>query len=180
MSEWYDCWELLAWDSPSQRRLEVVNQVLAELATATAKALSADMVSDRPRLLPSVGPELPRPRNPLRRSDLLINARHEPVLHEQLAAELASADQIDLLCAFIKWQGLRLLVDALATRLRAARPMRGFADGRAGPIRGRLSPFSCGVDDLAQLGIHIEAVCFEPATGLGPLGCAEDRVVLRE
>ena len=94
------------------RRLEVVNDILAQLMVATARATAEDLVDTGPRLLLAVGGNPPRPQNPLRRADLLINARHEPALHEELAAELASADQVDLLCAFIKWQGLRLLLDA--------------------------------------------------------------------
>lgn len=35
----------------------------------------------------------------------MTNGRGEPTL----AAELASADRVDLLCTFVEWQGLRLL-----------------------------------------------------------------------
>src|SRR6185312_4736209 len=40
---------------------------------------------------------------------LMTNSRNEPTLAAELRAELASADHVDLLCAFVKWQGLRLL-----------------------------------------------------------------------
>lgn len=43
----------------------------------------------------------------------MTNAHNEPTLAAELRAELASADQVDLLCAFVKWQGLRLLADEL-------------------------------------------------------------------
>ena len=39
----------------------------------------------------------------------MTNARTEPTLAADLRAELASADHVDLLWAFVKWQGLRLL-----------------------------------------------------------------------
>lgn len=39
----------------------------------------------------------------------MTNARTEPTLAAELRAELASADHVDLLWAFVKWQGLRLL-----------------------------------------------------------------------
>ena len=39
----------------------------------------------------------------------MTNSRNEPTLAAELRAEMASADHVDLLCAFVKWQGLRLL-----------------------------------------------------------------------
>jgi superfamily II DNA or RNA helicase/HKD family nuclease len=44
----------------------------------------------------------------------LLTASHEdPSLAHELRRELESADQVDLICAFIKWRGLRLLESAL-------------------------------------------------------------------
>ena len=58
-------------------------------------------------------PRLPRPATPFSDAALMTNARHEPTLAAELRTELASADYVDLLCAFVKWQGLRLLEDQL-------------------------------------------------------------------
>ena len=65
-------------------------------------------------------------------------ARHEPTLAAELRAELASADHVDLLCAFVKWQGLRLLEDQLNELRRRGVPLRvitttylGATDARA-------------------------------------------------
>ncbi|WP_432546146.1 DUF3427 domain-containing protein [Kineococcus sp. SYSU DK004] len=52
---------------------------------------------------------LPRPSTPLSDAALLTNARGAPALGAELRRELASADRVDLLCAFLKWSGLRLL-----------------------------------------------------------------------
>ena len=68
----------------------------------------------------------------------MTNAHNEPTLAAELRAELASADHVDLLCAFVKWQGLRLLENELnELRLRNA-PLRvitttylGATDARA-------------------------------------------------
>jgi hypothetical protein len=50
-----------------------------------------------------VGPDRTRrPQVPLSRGDLFINARNQPPLHDEIAAELASADAVDLICAFVK------------------------------------------------------------------------------
>ena len=54
-----------------------------------------------------------RPQTPLSEAALLTNGRDEPQLRSELLAELSSADSVDLLCAFIKWEGLRLLTESL-------------------------------------------------------------------
>jgi hypothetical protein len=54
-----------------------------------------------------------RPDIPLSSSALLVNGREQPQIGREVIKELASADQVDLLCAFLKWHGLRLIEDAL-------------------------------------------------------------------
>lgn len=53
--------------------------------------------------------DTPAPLVPLSASVLLVNARGEPGLAQNLAREIPSADSIDLLCAFVRWYGLRVL-----------------------------------------------------------------------
>ncbi len=79
----------------------------------------------------------PRPATPLADTALMTNAHNEPTLAAELRAELVSADHVDLLCAFVKWHGLRLLEDELnELRLRQV-PLRvitaypGATDARA-------------------------------------------------
>jgi superfamily II DNA or RNA helicase/HKD family nuclease len=81
---------------------------------------------------------LPRPATPFSDAALMTNARNEPTLAAELRAELASADHVDLLCAFIKWQGLRLLENQLNELRRRSIPLRvitttylGATDARA-------------------------------------------------
>ena len=68
----------------------------------------------------------------------MTNARNEPTLAAELRAEMGSADEVDLLCAFVKWQGLRLLEDQLKELQRRGVPLRvitttylGATDARA-------------------------------------------------
>lgn len=65
-----------------------------------------------------------RPRTPLSDAALLTNAKSDPSLGAELRAEIDSADEVDLLCAFVKWHGLRILED----------PLRRFAK-RGGRLR---------------------------------------------
>lgn len=81
---------------------------------------------------------LPRPATPFCDAALMTNSRNEPTLAAELRAEMGSADEVDLLCAFVKWQGLRLIEDQLnALQLRGV-PFRvitttylGATDARA-------------------------------------------------
>lgn len=80
----------------------------------------------------------PRPATPLAEAALMTNGRGEPTLAAELRAELASADRVDLLCAFVKWQGLRLLEGPLSELRERGVPLRvitttylGATDARA-------------------------------------------------
>ena len=68
--------------------------------------------------------ELVAPLVPLSASDLLVNARGEPALAHALAREIPSADSIDLLCAFVRWHGLRLLEKELKEHCEKGRRLR--------------------------------------------------------
>ncbi|USQ81238.1 DUF3427 domain-containing protein [Ornithinimicrobium faecis] len=50
-----------------------------------------------------------RPSTPLSEAALLTNAKGEPNLGAELRAELDAADGVDLICAFVKWHGLRVI-----------------------------------------------------------------------
>jgi len=55
-----------------------------------------------------------RPATPLSEVALLTNAGNgEPSIGHELPAEMASADSVDLVCAFIRWSGVRLLEQQL-------------------------------------------------------------------
>ncbi|MBS9535462.1 DUF3427 domain-containing protein [Mycobacterium sp. M1] len=81
---------------------------------------------------------LVRPATPFSDAALMTNGRGEPTLAAELRAELASADGVDLLCAFVKWQGLRLLESQLTQLRDRGIPLRvitttylGATDARA-------------------------------------------------
>jgi superfamily II DNA or RNA helicase len=67
---------------------------------------------------------LRRPLTPLRDTVLMTNARGQPSLSHEIAAEIESADRIDVVLAFIRWTGIRDLVGALRRHTEAGKPLR--------------------------------------------------------
>lgn len=57
--------------------------------------------------------QLRRPTTKLSDSALLTNGKDDPNLAAELRTEIESANTVDLLCAFVRWTGLRLLEPAL-------------------------------------------------------------------
>ncbi len=55
---------------------------------------------------------------------LLTNSSDEPSLGAELRAEIDTADEVDLLCAFVKWYGLRLLEPELERARERSVPLR--------------------------------------------------------
>src|SRR5690606_31315023 len=114
----------LSGDDRLARQIELANEIL-ELLRARAREGGADPEDAVPappsRLLaileaaePPARPyDPPRPPIPLTTSDLLVNGRGDLSLGPALAREIRSADRIDVICAFLRWNGFRLLEDAL-------------------------------------------------------------------
>ncbi len=110
---------------PEQRAelLTGLREVLAEAGAALqpgeldlgpADPAPSRLLEIRPRQ-DGLAPTRPtkRPTTPLADSALLMNAPGEPALAQELQAELASADRVDLLIAFVKWSGIRLVEEPL-------------------------------------------------------------------
>jgi len=93
-------------------RLELANKLLRGISGSPD--LVAAPVEQLRRLTRPSGPgevdyEHVRPATPLSEAALLTNSRGEPNLNSELKTEIDTADQVDLLCAFVKWHGVRLL-----------------------------------------------------------------------
>jgi superfamily II DNA or RNA helicase/HKD family nuclease len=110
------------------RRLALVNEIVERLGA------TEDLLQDGPRNLVSVSRRAApgtsgrvfteRPSTPLSDAALLTNAQGEPGMGHEVRAELASADRVDVIMAFVKWYGLRLFDDKFKTLHARGVPLR--------------------------------------------------------
>lgn len=118
-------------------RVKLVNSVVEQLRdypSANASVVDhGDAVIEPPaqllRLVLGTGPGVAattdvRPSTPLSDTALLTNSRGEPSLGAELRAELETSDEVDLLCAFVKWHGIRLLEPQLRNLQHRQLPFR--------------------------------------------------------
>ena len=114
-----------------------------------------------------------RPSTPLSEPALLTNTKGEPSLGSELRAEIDTADRVDLLCAFVKWHGLRLL-EAELGRLQAPRsPFRVITTTYIGATERAaldrlVSDFGAEVKiqyDAQRTRLHAKAWLFRRHTG---------------
>lgn len=113
-----------------------------------------------------------RPETPLSDSALLVNGRGQPSIGTEVQRELASADRVDLLCAFVKWHGVRVINDQLLELARRGVPLRVITTTYMGATERR------AIDRLVEMGakmkisyesnmtrLHAKSWLFERATG---------------
>ncbi|MBX3230571.1 MAG: DUF3427 domain-containing protein [Labilithrix sp.] len=113
-----------------EQQVRLTNELLLCLATATGDETTDQVLVPARKLLAIVEataaglaePHPPeRPEIPLGTSDLLVNAHRDVRIGTELVRELASADQVDMLCSFLKHSGVRVIEDAVRDFL-ARRP----------------------------------------------------------
>jgi superfamily II DNA or RNA helicase/HKD family nuclease len=112
-----------------REQLELVNRLVAALPKLLeSEANDVFEISERAQQLLALfdrentmlslkldTPTVPRPKTSLAHSSLFTGALHEPQMVHELKKEILSSDRIDLLISFIRWSGIRLLLDELWT-----------------------------------------------------------------
>jgi hypothetical protein len=144
-------------DQKIAHQVALSNQLLGVLRSTNGGPEPGALISQPARLLRCVRTalqefsetKLPAPDIPLSQSDLLVNARDEPAVGHALTKEIASADRIDLLCAFLKWNGLRILLDALKRHMELGRPLRVITTTYIGATERRV------LDTLVEIGAQV-------------------------
>jgi superfamily II DNA or RNA helicase/HKD family nuclease len=167
----------------SERRQRVVQRILRTLADELGPDWSdrLDLTDPLRRLLAihAAPAPPPRPDTPLARSALLTGTRLDPSLASQLTKEISSADRVDVLCSFIRWSGLRLLLGAFEQLTATPHPdgprlrvittsYMGATDPKAIEVLRSLPNTEVKVSyDTARTRLHAKAYLVHRATGFG-------------
>ncbi|MEU9002363.1 DUF3427 domain-containing protein [Streptomyces sp. NPDC048551] len=115
---------------PPEQRVDAANSILHSLSFLDGDRTQSEPIAEGPRQLLAVGGPAAtsayttRPSTPLSETALITNSPEDPSLGSELRAELATADRIDLLCAFVKWHGLRVLEQPLKAAAERDIPIR--------------------------------------------------------
>ncbi|MFC8896852.1 DUF3427 domain-containing protein [Streptomyces cinereoruber] len=115
---------------PATDHVHAANHILESMNTIEGAREWIELVAEGPRQLLAVAEQEAkgvyriRPATPLAETALLTNAPEDPSLGFELRAELATADRVDLLCAFVKWHGLRVIEQSLEAAHARGVPIR--------------------------------------------------------
>ena len=141
----------------TQAQVALVNRVLSLLADVQEPVEREAVDPCAERLLQIVGQDdpdwiagrtatkFPRPETPMAASSLFTGAKGEPQMFTELRKEIASADRIDMLVSFIKWSGLRLILDELRAFVQRGGVLRVITTSYMGATELK------AVDELAAL-----------------------------
>jgi len=138
--------------------VEVAQQLLASLGTRlprTEPALESPLAPGE--ILSAIGVHRPdgtvqtagRPLIPLLDTTLLTNAPGEPRVGSQIHTEIASADAIDVVMAFIRTSGIRPLLEALREHCARGRRLRVLTTTYTGSTEAK------ALDLLQELGAEV-------------------------
>jgi superfamily II DNA or RNA helicase len=105
-------------------------------------------------------PVIERPLTPILDTTLLTNSRGEPAMAHELRAEIASADSIDVVMAFVRRSGILPLMDGLRRHAQAGRRLRVLTTTYTGTTEAR------ALDDLRDLGAEVRVSYDETSTRL--------------
>lgn len=143
----------------AQRAVQLAADVLGHLETLTERELG--LVADAPlqpgrvlhsilRRLPDGTPEnVERPLTPLLDTTVLTNAPGEPVLVHETRAEIPSSDSVDVLMAFVRWSGVRTLMEPLRRHCQAGKPLRVLTTTYTNSTEQR------ALDELVRIGAQV-------------------------
>lgn len=171
--------QALRAESDPQQRFKLCNTMIEQAAGGKDYLRIKQLVASAKPLLLEITPPhrgtsgLPRPHTPLSASSLFTGSPRDPQLVYELQAEMQSADGVDILIAFIKWSGLRLLMAAFEDLRSRDVPVRlittaymGASDASAVEWLAGLSNVAVRVSyDTLHTRLHAKAYHFKRHSG---------------
>lgn len=166
---------------PAARAHELVGEVIEHLAGIVGGDLAELVRAQRPQPPPTRlmalhrGAVPERPTSPLATSTLLTRKRLDPTLGHELAREIATADEVDAIIAFVTVGGVRAIHDALQDFARRPAPklrlltttFNGITEVAALDTFARLPGAEVRVSyDTRRTRLHAKAWLFRRNTGL--------------
>ena len=149
--------------APENERARVAVSIakkLVELLSSLSQAvdLQRDLPIDPGQVLaailrrkPDGSPEtLEAPLTPLLDTTLLTNSRGEPAVGHELRAEIHSSDSVDVVMAFVRWSGIRPMMDVLRRHCEAGKRLRMVTTTYTNSTELR------ALDELSALGAEIK------------------------
>ncbi len=103
-------------DAPAEAQALVVNELIGALSDEDAIRLPPSVLTGVRRSAEGLGTSI-LPTSPmiaLSANELLVNGHSQPAIGQQIRSELPSAVDVDFLVSFVRWTGVRTLVDDLA------------------------------------------------------------------
>ena len=112
-------------DDGLAKQIELVNKIIGAIKENTSEGIADDLeiaedkqllsVTDKTNTIQAINDKVKviRPVTSIAQSSLFTGAVHEPQMFSELKKEIFSCNSIDMLVSFIKWSGLRLLMEAL-------------------------------------------------------------------
>lgn len=109
----------------TNRQIDFVNKIIETTISNSVSSNNDLVVSDRAEQLLAViekknsinaldeKADVVRPVTSLARSSIFTGAKNEPQMYTELKKEIVSCNKIEMIVSFIKWSGLRLLIDEL-------------------------------------------------------------------
>ena len=169
-------------DNPVLQQLKATNRILTtlqaecgELLPFKNKDLQLDAVFHKENSILSIDPKasIIRPETSLVNSSLFTGADKEPQMFSELKKEILSCNRISMLVSFIKWSGLRILIDELreftqngGTLQVATTSYMGATDAKAIEELSKLPNTEIKISyDTTRTRLHAKAYLFERDTG---------------
>ena len=147
----------LARLNPEERKV-AANRVIDALASHDENSdellriagVESDVIEELTELRKLEAESLVRPKTPLTEPALLTNSRDEPNVGEQISAELGSADQVDVLMAFVKFAGINTIKEQLQQLVQRGAKLRVITTTYCGATERR------ALDLLVELGAEVK------------------------